>query len=1062
MRALRFFLTDRAAWVMSIYFFLGALIVWFKHIMPNLDLSSVDCLRNSLDQLKAKVLDFGTLKRYPDFRQVFMRTPVNLSKVESNHSHPLSAAARSGENNFLMSVASRCGLKPYCYSMSKSDQRKNLDGSRLYYFPKDLKMESQCDVIQPNHMICMTDVDYYVNINEILGGFLPKFANCVAISTFAPQEPAGTAKEFSWSTENDEVHVQINGLAYYPHKLWDYTRETLCIHRWWGCTVYSVERRVGTNQTRSLLFINPLRTIMAPFSYIMQGNALERKVTTYDRINWTRSFDREGLVHYLSLNKKGSVSCVEIQDNAFCSALIRLENSKTDILQGNVERIFSAAKVAEPAFAAGLFVQLFPKIGKYPNLHNFGVIPDTHTYQAVSPLLTEDGKPSMRRFMNPIVDKAWAPAVSLNNDTAMIEGRIDSVAPRATPIKPFYSQMCFNEFVELVVGEHRNTLHPVSFDVVNERQPRPSQRSLFRRAIDWLGLGQYVISSFQKKEAYNKIAPPRNISTVPTDQKIRMSSFTYSFYDNFLSKQEWYAFGKPPKELVMAVRRVVEAFESVDGSDISRLDGSVNQLLGDVYSAIMLGMFDVSYLVELAELLESARYADGYTSQNVKYNTGTSTPSGDPITAGRNTIILAFCYYCVLRSMGFSPSEAYKKLGLFGGDDGLQGGVTAVKVEEVFKDLDLLVKRDTFLKGQPVKFLGRVFLDPWTTDTCFADVPRQLGKLHLTGSNALIVSDHVVMRRKAEAFLVTDPNTPLLSEWAKFVMRMTGPAEDVPKEATRYDISWFSIYVENFQPISESQMDAALDYVCHELGITVEVLKAYCIYLHTNPNPFRLKLLVEQEFISEIPVMVAGNVEGATKSGPKKSGTPLDKGQIRRRTVAEVLADLGPTGGEPIISQAYKKNSVEPKIHVLSKEPAFGSKSMSSLLDKFRGRAGVNYPAGSPNTTIPSASIVPGQGLDAASSGYPNPKDYNDANIPDSTGVFVNPFSVGIEIHGDGQAIPLTELEGTSSESTSSEGRGPEGSERRRLRRARKRERAKAAKLTARTTPSHVLEDETI
>jgi hypothetical protein len=116
--------------------------------------------------------------------------------------------------------------------------------------------------------------------------------------------------------------------------------------------------------------------------------------------------------------------------------------------------------------------------------------------------------------------------------------------------------------------------------------------------------------------------------------------------------------------------------------------------------------------------------------------------------------------------------------------------------------LGLVLKLEVRKPGDYVGFLGRVFLDPWTTTESMADVPRQLGKLHLSGTPKT-VPDEVILARKAKGMMITDSNTPILGAWAKQVLRFC-PLTDRDRQRydalTQRDVSYWTKYVDPYPP----------------------------------------------------------------------------------------------------------------------------------------------------------------------------------------------------------------------------------------------------------------------
>jgi len=201
------------------------------------------------------------------------------------------------------------------------------------------------------------------------------------------------------------------------------------------------------------------------------------------------------------------------------------------------------------------------------------------------------------------------------------------------------------------------------------------------------------------------------------------------------------------------------------------MDATTSYIHHLLMQAVFKRAFAAQYHSEIDRLLSKEAHAKAITKFGVHYETGYMTNSGSNSTSLRNSTINAFVAYVVLRHT-HGPHSAYKSLGLYGGDDGITTNVDPKMYIRVATKMGMKLKAETIHPGTPVPFLGRIFVDPWTTNASIADVPRQLKKLHLTASPTA-VPDDLILRRRAEGLVITDPNTPILSEWAGAVIRIT-------------------------------------------------------------------------------------------------------------------------------------------------------------------------------------------------------------------------------------------------------------------------------------------------
>jgi len=138
--------------------------------------------------------------------------------------------------------------------------------------------------------------------------------------------------------------------------------------------------------------------------------------------------------------------------------------------------------------------------------------------------------------------------------------------------------------------------------------------------------------------------------------------------------------------------------------------------------------------------------------------------------------------------------EAYRRLGIYGGDDGL----TADVVVEVYKNAARMIGQD--LTAEPitrgsfgVKFLARMYSPHvWDGDdvTC-CDIPRQLGKLHVTVKMSLNVTAKEKLLEKVRCYLLSDSNTPIIGDFCRRVAELHG-TKIVANEKTAVLVSWLS------------------------------------------------------------------------------------------------------------------------------------------------------------------------------------------------------------------------------------------------------------------------------
>lgn len=229
------------------------------------------------------------------------------------------------------------------------------------------------------------------------------------------------------------------------------------------------------------------------------------------------------------------------------------------------------------------------------------------------------------------------------------------------------------------------------------------------------------------------------------------------------------------------------------------------------------------YKNEVGRLLAAEYNAKGVTKFGVKYDAGYGTLSGSPRTTDGNTMINAYICYCTWRQVGENPQKSYQRIGLCAGDDGINATPPEV-VERVSRDLGLKVKLEVSRRGAAVKFLSRIFVDPWGSMGSFQDPDRTIKKLHISFAPSEVTDEEAVYNR-AEGYLTLDPEAPIVSNWCRKVLQTLGPVvgERAHKVLTRcdkdvpyYKVAWPQV----------TDVEFAIQRYAESLGIGSEQVRA--------------------------------------------------------------------------------------------------------------------------------------------------------------------------------------------------------------------------------------------
>lgn len=796
-----------------------------------------------------------------DYRPVIAQTPFKRLEVKTGHSHPDAAAERTAANLWIDAAAANIGYTPFSISCSNRDIRAGNDAQRFVYFTKDLSINNKKDYCKSINAIKLVDVDYYVDMKHLMSR-----ANPILMYTFVPTRINDAIHDGVFHIEDDAAVTTLNGGSSYSHKLWDYESDTITADYWWGSVIYLVEQKMCSKHRR-IIFLNPTRIVYGPFAWFLPGHRIQRRKFTYNNINMLRAqYSDNGTISTdLSVGLNGQRLNLNIPEKVFTASLIRCDLSKDPSIS-DVERIFRANNVEEPDINAALFIQLYKREGK--NLHHMVktiTTPssndiDKYSYQTLSPLVTEDGKPSGWQLSNPMYPVGFIPKRSYNNDNACIQGRIRNVKNPDKPVPPFYNK-CREEFLAHVIPDRlMHTFVPESEAFVESQQKRPTQRALAERCKPFAFCLDFIVKSFQKAEIYGKINFPRNISTVPTDHKMRFSAYTYALAAR-MKAFEWYAFGLNPKEITERVRDLVQGQQEITSNDFSFFDGTHGTFKHEFDRMLYLRAFAPIYHKEVLDLKDKMRNAPAVTTHGVKYKTGTTVLSGGADTSLGNTLIDALIAYIALRTTGMDSQSAWKNLGLYGGDDNLNKMLPGKVHEKVATKLGYTLKITTIKYQQPVPFLGRIFLDPWSTSASICDVPRRIRSLHLT-TVSNIVPRELILRRRAEAYLINDPHTPIITDWCHMVLRnvRADTTQTQFDNFLRVETPWFNDPINGWTEPDQIEYDYAKYLIANELKCHSSEIDKLMIHLNTITSIDQLNYQLHVQPEVKVPAVVGGTI----------------------------------------------------------------------------------------------------------------------------------------------------------------------------------------------------------
>lgn len=758
---------------------------------------------------------------YRDYRREFT-TACNTAVLvhgQANHTHGDAASDRIRADTILNAFCIDTSRTRYEYQTAP--RQSHHDGSLTWYFAKDLRTDQKSDVFDINkHILVMIDVDYYVNMSRFLDG------KYLAIYSFTPIGVAAESLNSSYSfLPNGNLQQVVTGGARYNHPLWDYNVDEIVSTHWWGRAYYIVHRH-KLSQDRSLILFNPIRIVYGFFTIRAFPLARRKVVETYkvDGEPVSVATSRDGSYVYMSI--AGSSSQAIIPESLFNTAVFRSKLSKTT-QASDLERIFhnkatsnGVELAVNDAALAALTVTIALRACAGLSLPPADRPTDRSSYQPTKGLTLEIGKPTMRSFEAGILP-GYSCTKSYNSDLQMVEGRINSVRNDVSLTHQMVAR--FGEFVKFLKADSigYGTLVPLAHDVYTARLTKSSQRLRSAEVADSLASGFGSVGTFLKAEAHAGIKDPRNITTLPPNHNFHLGQFTYALAD-LLKTTKWYLPGKSPTEIADLVRSLAAGSSSITTSDVHRMDGSTSLGLRSLFTSFFCGAFAENHQSHARTFLVNETNIRAHTAHDVRYNTGGTILSGSSCTSQLGSIINAFICYWAL-SKRHTPDIAYQKLGLYFGDDGLTADLPANLLTLAAKEVGMTYDSETRVKHSHVTFLARYYIDPWTTNQSIADVSRQISKFHMT-SLPEAIPWNLILNRKAQAFLINDPNTPILSCLCRNVIRLCGDNIGTKYEEMLQSSLPYWVHFDSAFPSPPSGCITTLAIVAESVGIDAAVV----------------------------------------------------------------------------------------------------------------------------------------------------------------------------------------------------------------------------------------------
>jgi hypothetical protein len=649
------------------------------------------------------------------------------------------------------------------------------------------------------------DVNYYRNMPEVIS----EEPRAHLIYTVVPEAACSSAEDETsfWFNEKGELETKVAGGGQYCHQLWDYSTDSLkATKKFMGITynliTYAVERKqIGRH--RQLILLVPLASYSGIAAMLAQwlttgSRELSRfnPVIETDGGKFIRFNVIQGNKAMVTTARPSTLLCATIESklDAAVAAAARLGTS-------NLMLPTTASWIGkEDRPSSAVLTEYYRHAQDRPVPTVYPVQQGVRAYQFEPKQFDPDVKPKLQAFMSPLVHEAFAPVANDAGERRCVEGRINSLK-KEEPRPDGFVDRCINEFVELVLCGC--ILEPVGFETVESKQTSAAQKLSLKKAVVAGMHTSRVLRCFIKAEAYAGVKDPRNISTYDDLDKLELGTYALALSEH-LKQFPWYGPGKNPLTIANRVAEICSnAEEYVNISDYHRMDGTISYKLREVDRAVFMKAFK-HHRTGLNEVLKRNSDNFGVLPNGTTFEQGPSHGSGSADTSVSQTLRAAFTAYLgfrnVVTSSGrrFGPKEAFSKLGLHLGDDGIDADLPTGNHMWAAKRVGLVLEAAVVERGQRgVNFLARYYSpEVWYgRPDSMCDVKRQLSKFHTTVRLPDNVRPEDKLVEKSMSYLATDRNTPVIGQLCQQVLM-----HEPPRRAPCLGVgTWWSKFDESVQ-----------------------------------------------------------------------------------------------------------------------------------------------------------------------------------------------------------------------------------------------------------------------
>lgn len=825
----------------------------------------------------------------------------------NDNGHAISGSVRDNATMIMRQFALKSGLD--IYEINPSTVTDKGEGDYSHHVAQDLHADLKRTPLSKNHVVAMTDVDYYIEDPDYFAKH-----NIFMLYSFNPVNVSGIDGDCSFKIlANDLVQFNVGNGGSWTHKVWDWAapgefieftkKKCNMFQRFLGFFGFDnvlyhkvyVWRPWDNMPDRCFIMLTPLFecTINRYFPRDIKCRKLKHvKFSDNARPGWNTITSHNTNLRYedqKELESRGSTMSISF-GRAGDDVCARLDKNDYDLLMGvkTVQTVANRMRIMqyEETRTLPLFLQYYE--GTITASQNLATARYMKSVQQSTPVVYMpaegvDVEPTTTfRKISPSILNEEDLVPNLKSELVfneVIKKRVTS--QRNDVVPPLVYTEYAEEFMNCVlkgVDKHKGLKYDV--DTTYEKLDKPTQKALSALLAEAFDLEPKIkISSFIKKEPCKKT--PRIISGFGDFLFIlKLSAFTLAFRDEVLHNENnshWFTPGKTPTAIAESIQQYAVSSGALTENDFDNMDGTVSAFLHTiVMSAPILKWVDSRDRDELMTLLNGMIYCKAKSKLfNIKYDPGVGVKSGSPTTCDFNTILAAFIMYCAIRMTEgkmLTPSECFARIGPCFGDDSVFESKYTDKLHLVVKQVGMSIKSANYDEEKGLGFLGRIYIDPYNTITTIQDPVRTLRKIHITGRPKQIPLE-VAAYDRLTGYLSSDKLTPIISTYCQMVINYvsnTKVFKSDKKRERRGDKDseksyWTRLGEGNSWPQYEKDRPLMFNIIASRLGISTEIVEWYDNELSKLKDPKDLKsLMVAEEFYHSNCVEACGSIGAAS------------------------------------------------------------------------------------------------------------------------------------------------------------------------------------------------------